>query len=56
MIKIIVFIISLIALIVSLYKVFIIGWGTDPRFIIWSLIGGISLIIAIITSPLKWFL
>lgn len=49
--KTIIFIISLIILILSLYEVISIGWGNDfLHFLEWSVIGGISLIGVIVTG------
>lgn len=50
-IKQIIFGISLIVLLLSLYEVFTIGWGNDfPSFLLWSVIGGVSLIGIIVTA------
>ena len=48
-IKKIAFGISLILLVLSLYEVFSIGFGASTEFILWSLIGGFSLVGVLIT-------
>lgn len=44
----ILFWISLALLLLSLYEVFSIGWAANKEFIIWSIIGGFSLVGVII--------
>lgn len=49
-IKQIIFAISLIVLIFSAYQVISIGWGNDfPSFLLWSVIGAISLTGVLVT-------